>query len=93
MNRTHTRSSERLTGWVLGWMPLGDRRNNVALTDAEKATANTLAHKEIHAAKSVKDLVPLWRKHMGILGHKACGRLLLDSVNPDGTKKDAAKSG
>ena len=65
----------------------------MALTDTEKKDANKKAHKAIHGCKTVAELVPVWTEHMGILGHKACGRLLLNSVNPDGTKKVAAATG
>ncbi len=65
----------------------------MALTDTEKKDANKKAHKAIHACKTIAELIPVWNEHMGILGHKACGRLLLNSVNPDGTRKVAAPTG
>ena len=65
----------------------------MALTDIEKKDANTKAHKAIHGCKTIAELIPVWNEHMGILGHKAVGRLLVNSVNPDGTKKVAASTG
>ena len=65
----------------------------MALTDTEKKEASKKAHKAIHGCKTIAELVPVWNEHMLILGHKAVARLLVNSVNPDGTKKVATPTG
>jgi hypothetical protein len=35
------------------------------------------AEKELHAARTADDIRNVWKKHIGTLGHRTLGRLLL----------------
>ena len=35
------------------------------------------AHRELGGAATAEDVRRIWRKHFGVLGHRALGRLLL----------------
>jgi hypothetical protein len=48
-----------------------------ATTDTEYAEALRAAERELIEATTADDVRNVWRRHMGILGHKAMGRLLL----------------
>jgi hypothetical protein len=44
---------------------------------AEYDSALREAERELAAASSAEDVRRIWRKHFGVLGHRALGRLLL----------------
>jgi hypothetical protein len=46
-------------------------------TDTEYETALRTAERELHSAATAEDVRRVWRAHMGTLGHRALGRLLL----------------
>ena len=46
-------------------------------TEDEYETALTAASKELASASTAEDVRKVWRAHMGTLGHRTLGRLLL----------------
>ena len=46
-------------------------------TDAEYADTLRTAQRELTEAATADDVRRVWRKHMGVLGHRTMGRLLL----------------
>jgi hypothetical protein len=46
-------------------------------TDIEYADALRAAQRELKQAATADEVRNVWRKHMGTLGHRAMGRLLL----------------
>jgi hypothetical protein len=46
-------------------------------TDVEYTDALRAAQRELKEAATADDVRGVWRKHMGVLGHRAMGRLLL----------------
>ncbi len=46
-------------------------------TPAEYDSALREAERELASAATVDDVRRIWRKHFGVLGHRALGRLLL----------------
>jgi hypothetical protein len=46
-------------------------------TDDEYEAAITAADRDLKAASTAEDVRRVWRTHMGTLGHRTLGRLLL----------------
>jgi hypothetical protein len=46
-------------------------------TDEAYETALTAADRDLRSAATAEDVRRIWREHMGTLGHRTLGRLLL----------------